>query len=128
MNMAGVFRDQGRTHTSQVADFDFTPDDKIAQMIVDAWVDKSVKASLLNGDLTARKAAAKAAFAKYGFYWNGTTKHPVIISEQEYANDWQLNSDDELCFVLPNHDGTCPLGQNLLETARLLMAATPHGI
>ena len=126
--MAGIFKDAGREHTSQVADFVFMPDEKIAQMIVDAWVDQNFKSSLLTGDLQARKDAAKMSFAKYGYFWNGTTKKPVVISEKEYAADWQLNTDDELCFVLPDHDGTCPPGQNLLETARLLMAATPHGI
>ena len=123
--MAGVFKNSSK---SEVADFDFTPDDKIAQLVVDAWVDKNIKASLLSGTIQARKDAAKASFAKYGFFWNGTTKHPIIISEDEYAADWHLSSDHELAFVLPNHDGTCPPGQNLLETARLLMAATPHGI
>jgi hypothetical protein len=36
--------------------------------------------------------------------------------------------DKEIVFVLPDHDGTCPPGQSLLDTARLLMACTPHGI
>jgi hypothetical protein len=39
-----------------------------------------------------------------------------------------LSHKDEICFVLPDHNGKCPPGQNLLETARLLMAATPNGI
>ena len=51
-----------------------------------------------------------------------------MISEAQYNAGYTQSHDDELVFVLPNHDGTCPPGQNLLDTARLLMASTPHGI
>jgi len=128
--MAGIFRDGDKK--LKVADFFYAPNDSLAQMIVDAWCDKNFKNLLLMGEdekkATERSAAAKALFASRGFFWNGTQKKPIVISETEYNKGWTLSHPDELCFVLPDHDGTCPPGQNLLETARLLMAATPNGI
>jgi hypothetical protein len=115
-----IFRDQARN--VQVADFSYAPNDSLAQMIVDAWVDEEFKRVLLNPD------NAKALFATRGFYWNGTTKKPVVITEDDFNAGYAMQHDDEIVFVLPTHNGTCPPGQTLLNTARLLMAATPHGI
>jgi hypothetical protein len=117
---AGIFKDQAKK--DQVADFTYAPNDSLAQMIVDAWVDPEFKKVLLN------RANAKALFATRGFYWNGTTKNPVVITEADYNAGYAMQHHDEIVFVLPNHNGTCPPGQTLLNTARLLMAATPHGI
>jgi hypothetical protein len=115
-----IFRDQAKN--VQVADFSYAPNDSLAQMIVDAWVDEEFKRVLLNPD------NAKALFATRGFYWNGTTKKPVVITEDDFNAGYAMQHDDEVVFVLPTHNGTCPPGQTLLNTARLLMAATPHGI
>jgi hypothetical protein len=116
----GIFRDSALT--DQVADFTYAPNDSLAQMIVDAWVDKDFR------DLLLDPANAKAIFATRGFYWNGTTKRPVVITENSYNAGYAHNHANEIVFVLPNHNGTCPPGQNLLDTAKLLMAATPNGI
>jgi hypothetical protein len=120
LTVAGVFRDQAQT--DQVADFSYAPNDSLAQLIVDAWVDPDFKKLLLN------HANAKALFATRGFYWNGTSKKPVVITEDDYNGGYTRRHEHELVFVLPNHDGTCPPGQTLLDTARLLMASTPNGI
>ena len=106
----------------QVADFSYIPNDSLAEMIVDAWVDKHFRDLLLN------PANAKAVFATRGFYWNGTTKKPVVITEEAYQTGYWQQEDDEVVFVLPEHDGTCPPGHNLLDTAKLLMGLTPNGI
>jgi hypothetical protein len=116
----GIFRDS--TRKEEVADFSYAPNDSLAQMIVDAWVDPEFKKVLLN------PANAKALFATRGFYWNGTTRKPVVITEDDYNAGYAMQHHDEIVFVLPTHNGTCPPGQTLLNTARLLMAATPHGI
>jgi hypothetical protein len=126
--MAGIFRDQSKSKESKVADFSYAPNDSLAQMIVDAWVDPHFKSLLLDGNSDQRCHAAKALFGTRGFFWSGTTRRPIVISEQEYNDGWVIGHPDELCFVLPNHNGECPPGENLLETARLLMAATPNGI
>jgi hypothetical protein len=106
----------------QVADFAYIPNDALAQMVVDAWVDPQFAAQLLN------PANATAMFATRGFFWNNTRKHPVVISEADYHAGYWQRDDDEVVFVLPQHDGTCPAGQNLLDTAKLLMGLTPNGI
>jgi hypothetical protein len=116
----GIFRDS--TRKEEVADFSYAPNDALAQMIVDAWVDPEFKKVLLN------PANAKALFATRGFYWNGTTRRPVVITEDDYNAGYAMQHHDEIVFVLPTHNGACPPGQTLLNTARLLMAATPHGI
>jgi hypothetical protein len=116
----GIFRDKAQK--DQVADFSMAPSDSIAQMIVDAWVDKDFRKLLLD------PANARALFAQRGLYWNGTSRTPVVITEKDYENGYSHNRKDELVFVLPDHDGTAPAGKSLLETARLLMAATPNGI
>jgi hypothetical protein len=106
----------------QVADFSYIPNDALAQMVVDAWVNPEVKARLLN------RENAKEMFATRGFYWNNTAKHPVVISEADYHAGYWQQDEDEIVFVLPQHDGTCPPGQSLLDTAKLLMGLTPNGI
>jgi hypothetical protein len=120
LTVAGIFKD--KLKAEQVADFSYYPNDSLAQMIVDAWVDEGFKKILLD------PYNAKALFATRGFYWNGTKKTPVVISEDDYNGGYVMRDPNELVFVLPDHDGTCPPGQNLLNTARLLMAATPNGI
>jgi len=117
----GIFKDSAKKE--EVANFSYAPNDCLAQMIIDAWVDPEFKKVLLN------PANAKALFATRGFYWNGTTRKPVVITEEEYNAGYSMkHHDGEVVFVLPTHNGTCPPGQTLLNTARLLMAATPHGI
>ena len=64
----------------------------------------------------------------YSVSWLDMTKEPVVISEDDYNAGYTRKHHNEVVFVLPNHDGTCPPGQNLLDTAKLLMAATPNGI
>jgi hypothetical protein len=116
----GIFRDTKLT--DKVADFTYAPNDSLAQMIVDAWVNPVFKQLLLD------PANVKAIFATRGFFWNGTARKPVVITEDSYNAGAMHNDANDIVFVLPNHDGTCPPGQNLLDTAKLLMAATPNGI
>jgi hypothetical protein len=119
--MPGLFKDT--LLKEKIADFSYSPNEHLAQMIVDAWTDPKF-ATLLT-----TPGNAKTLFATRGFYWNGTVKTPVVITEQQYDQGYVVGDPDhEIVFVLPKHDGTCPPGQNLLDTARLLMAATPNGI
>lgn len=116
----GIFSD--KEQKSKIADFSLAPSDAIAQMIVDAWTDEGFKKLLL------QRGNAKALFAARGYFWNSATKNPVVISEEDYTKGHIVEDDNDLIFVLPKHDGNCPPGQTLLETARLLMACTPNGI
>jgi hypothetical protein len=117
---AGIFRDKAKK--DKVADFSYTPNDALAQMIVDAWTDNNFKTVLLE------PKNAKGLFAARGFFWNGTSLTPVVITEDDYNSGFVRKNQNDLVFVLPNHNGRCPAGQNLLDTARLLMACTPNGI
>jgi hypothetical protein len=51
----------------------------------------------------------------------------VVITEKEHDNDYIMQSDDEIAFVLPDKS-RIKHGKHLLQTAELLMACTPNGI
>lgn len=120
----------GNATTATVPSFSYSPNDSLAQMIVDAWVEKDFRDSILERapDKTVTPAAArqaKVALAARGFY----LKRAVVITEEEHDNDYTMQDPNEVVFVLPNQDRVTPRpGQSLLETARLLMACTPNGI
>lgn len=129
--MAGIFKDtQAKTSEKGVAILSYAPNESLAQMIVDAWVDGDFKKQLIErkSDGTATdlaKSVAKSSLAARGIY----LKSAVIITEDEYDNGHVLNDTDEVALVLPNLSRVTPRpGQTLLDTARFLMAATPNGI
>jgi hypothetical protein len=112
-----------------VPTFSFAPNDSLAQLIVDAWVDDDFRNKLLkrhNGKVTSENVEfAKLALAARGFYLN----RAVVITEAEHDHDYTIELDDEVVLVLPNQDRVSPRpGQSLLDTARLLMSCTPNGI
>jgi hypothetical protein len=121
---------QGNASSVTVPTFSYSPNDSLAQMIVDAWVEKDFRDSLLEraADNTVTPAAAtqaKLALAARGIYLN----RAVVITEHEHDNDYVMQDDDEVVFVLPNPTRVTPRpGQSLLDTARLLMSCTPNGI
>jgi hypothetical protein len=114
----GVFKDKEKTAEGRLVDFSYHPNDSLAQMIVDAWTDDHFKHMLLD------PKNARSMLAQRGVYLEKT----AVITEAQYAQGYTLEHPDQIIFVLPRQPGTCPPGQNLLETARLLMACTPHGI
>jgi hypothetical protein len=99
-------------------DFPYYGNDSLAEMIVDAWVDSNYR------DLLLDRKNAKSVLAARGFY----LQNPVVIKEETYYEDYEMEDDNEVVFVMPQQPGQCPPGQSLLETARLLMAITPNGI
>ncbi|HVX76805.1 MAG TPA: hypothetical protein VHB49_11795 [Bradyrhizobium sp.] len=126
--MAGIFKDKAKT--KGVTIFSYAPNDSLAQMIVDAWVDRGFESQLTDRDSNGAatdlaKNVAKSSLAARGIYLNSA----VVITEDEYDKDHILNDDDEVVFVLPKLSRVTPRsGQSLLDTAKLLMAATPNGI
>jgi hypothetical protein len=123
-----VFKDKAQTKA--VVEFSYAPNDSLAQMIVDAWVDDDFRNRLTarnpDGSATVEaRTSARVSLAARGIY----LKSAVVITEDEYDNHYSIDDADEVCFVLPNTSRITPrAGQSLLETARLLMATTPNGI
>jgi hypothetical protein len=116
-----------------VPDVSYHPNDSLAQMIVDAWVDDDFRHHLLQRDAAGHPThdavrLARTSLAQAGLF----LERAVVISEDEYNNGYQIQPADiksEVVFVLPNQQRVKPrTNQSLLETARLLMAATPNGI
>ena len=101
-----------------VADFSYTSD-ALAEMIVSAWLDPNFKRELLDRNNAKRLLEAR------GFFLN----NPIIISEEDYNKHTQVAAD-QVVFVLPDERRVQmnKPGQNLLETAKLLMACVPNGI
>ena len=62
-------------------------------------------------------------------------KSVVVITEAEHDDDYTMQDNDEVVFVLPNSSRPIaipafgqPVPAALLETAKMLMACTPNGI
>jgi hypothetical protein len=103
----------------KVVDFSYTSD-VLAEMIVSAWTDPTFKAKLLDPLHT------KSILEARGFF----LENPVVITEDQYNGHHRIKNDTEVVLVLPDErrvQAGHP-GQNLLETARLLMACVPNGI
>jgi hypothetical protein len=118
--------------------------DGLADMILEAWQNsnytsatngttKPLRDALLDrDDRTGLPTQVAIDFATdrvndAGFY----LKRAVVITETEHDNDYVMQSDDEIVFVLPWWDRIpdgLPAGTDLTATAKLLMACTPNGI
>jgi hypothetical protein len=116
----------GQTKQLVMPAFSFGPNKALAQLIVDAWLDPG---KLLDRDPNTRlptKDAVTEATARVneaGF----DLSRAVVITEAEHNNDYIMQSDDEIVFVLPDKS-RIKHGTHLLQTAELLMGCTPNGI
>ena len=112
----------------RVVDFSYQ-NETLAQMIVTAWTNQNFENQLTSSTLTQaeRSDNAKQALAVRGIY----LKKPIVITEDEYNEGYEMEdpNNNEVVFVLPRYQRAQPVpAQFLLETAKLLMAYTPHGI
>jgi hypothetical protein len=108
-----------KTAADILPDFSYHPNDALAQMIVDAWVDPRFE------ELLKDKANAKSLLASRGFFLSDV----AVVDKATYdADTYAQKSKGEIVLVLPPQPGKCPPGANLLDTARFLMACTPNGI
>lgn len=101
-----TYPDKGEVKHLVLPAFSFQPTDALAQVIVDAWSDKNLQKQLLERDLKTKlptpdavKTATKRITAA-GY----DLKRAVVITEAEHDNDYVMQSDDEIVFVLPNHN------------------------
>ncbi len=107
--------------------FSFPPTDALAQLIVDAWANpghllERDPHTLLPTQRAVQEATARVKKAGYDL------GRAVVITEIEHDNDYIMQSDDEIVFVLPNKNRVATPAKNLLDTAKLLMGCTPNGI
>ncbi len=109
--------------------FSYFPNDGLAQMIIDAWANPG---NLLQRDAQGNPTAAAVQDATQRVNSQGgfNLQRAVVISEEEHDNDYTMQQDNEVVFVLPNNNRIVAGagGLSLLNTARLLMACTPNGI
>ena len=105
----------------KLADFSYQ-NVEIANMIVKAWSNPVFRDGLLN-DAQPRKDNAIAALG--GLAHPIVLTSPIVITEAEYDDGWDSDDPDQVVFVLPNRSRQVG---DLLESAKLLMAAVPNGI
>ena len=106
--------------------FSFGPNKALAQLIVEAWLDPGKLLERDDDGLPTDGAVADATkrINEAGF----DLSRAVVITEKEHDNDYIMQSDDEIVFVLPNKNRITAAPKNLLDTAKLLMGCTPNGI
>jgi hypothetical protein len=105
--------------------FSYPPTDALAQVIVDAWATPGHILDRQNGRPTQQavnEATQKIRAAGFDL------ERAVIISESEHDDDYTMEKDFEVVFVLPNQNRIMNNPTHILETAKLLMACTPNGI
>jgi len=124
----------GATQDLTLPAFSFAPNDALAELIVEAWANKTFRDGLLERDKANPKKPTDAAVQLATSSVNAcgfNLKRAVVISEAEHDADYTMTGPDEVVFVLPDYTrlGTPPVAPgSLLNTARILMACTPNGI
>ena len=105
----------------------------LARFVIKAWKTEELRTALLERDrpgVPSKDAVDRATkeinkFSKFGL------RRAVVITEKEHDDDYTMQDEDEVVFVLPNLTRVKNLRaapRELLETARMLMACTPNGI
>jgi hypothetical protein len=107
----------------KLADFSYQNEEIAHDIIVKAWTTANFRNGLLQGSIAQRKAAAQAALT--GLTHSVDLTSPIVITEDEYDEGWDSDDPDQVVFVLPNRSRQ---QNDLLETAKLLMACVPNGI
>jgi hypothetical protein len=101
--------------------------EKLAPVILSLW-DDSLETLKRENDGTPTAHALRDAKRLINTAQTGLDLvRPVIITEEEHDNDWTMQDENEVVFVLPRRE-RAGNSANLLETAKLLMACTPNGI
>jgi hypothetical protein len=98
----------------------YYPNEKLAEMIAQAWTDQGYRDRLLNDTANVFKQA--------GLFID----NPLVLTESDFKNK-KLHKDQHTVFVLPNAPSDQQFAKadmqgNLIETARVRMAYTCCGI
>jgi hypothetical protein len=108
----------------KVADVSYQ-NDKLAEIVALAWINTNHYADKLldHTDDFAQKQLEAAGIK---------LSNPVVLTEDEYNDGWQMDSGDDVVFVLPDvsrvNKKATDTKDTLLETAKMLMACVPNGI
>lgn len=101
----------------------------LAQLIVNAWTDSTFRNKLLDRDPKGLPTGGAVKAATDAVQAAGLDlARAVVITEVEHGNDYIMQSDSEIVFVLPDNSRLVPNPTHLLDTAKFLMACTPNGI
>jgi hypothetical protein len=115
------------TRDVTVPAFSYPPTDELAQVIVDVWANAG---HILDRDHKGNPTsqAVNEATQKIQTTALFDLQRAVIITEQEHDDDYTMQADNEVVFVLPNKNRVVNNPTHLLDTVKLLMACTPNGI
>jgi hypothetical protein len=117
------------TRDVTVPSFSYPPTSGLAQVIVDVWANAGHILDRNNNGVPTQ-AAVMEATQKIQTTAGLDLQRVVIITEQEHDDDYTMQADNEIVFVLPDKNRvTNPVSApHLLDTVKLLMACTPNGI
>jgi hypothetical protein len=125
-SQGGIFKKKRNANDPDVKVLDFSyTGDALVNVVVAAW--SAAPGGAFYTDLMSKDATrVRACLATHGVFLS----NPVVLTEDDYEDGWEQDNDDQVVLVLPNKSraGTPSPGGNLLETAKALMACTPHGI
>ena len=113
----------------KLADFSYSSNEIANNIIVRAWTNAVFRDGLVADapnstvDMAHRVTNARNALLALNPPIHLT--NPLVLTEVEYDQGWEMDSDDQVVFVLPKMSRQAG---NLLETAKLLMACVPNGI
>jgi hypothetical protein len=106
--------------------FSYPPTNALAQVILDVW---TAPGHILDRDGQNRPTQQAVIEATQKINAAGfDLERAVIITEAEHDDDYTMQEDYEVVFVLPKRDRVINHPTHLLDTAKLLMACTPNGI
>ena len=108
----------GKPVLATVPAFSYGPNNGLAQLIVDAWANQSFRDQLLAREadkITVTPAAVQLATWSVNNAGGFNLKRAVVISEVEHDNDYLIQNDDEVVFVLPRESRVFAGAGGLLE-------------
>lgn len=126
----GIFKKKRNNNDPDVKVLDVSyTGDALATVVAKAWIDQGTNGPNYKDLMSKDPAKVKVILANNGVLLT----NPVVLTEDDYEDGWEQDNDDQVVLVLPNLTRVAmpPAPVNpaqLLETAKALMACTPHGI
>jgi len=127
----GLWKHKANPHDPDVklADFSYSSTEIADKIIVRAWTNAGFRDGLVadapNSTVTMDQRITNARNALQALNPPINLTNPIVLTEVEYDQGWEMDNDDQVVFVLPKMSRQA---NDLLETAKLLMACVPNGI